>query len=263
MSAFERIEPGTEAWIECEAIHLSRYRFAASDLNARGLHSVLDAACGVGYGSEIIASAGDFDVVGVDRNPGALKIAREKFAHRRVTFVQDDCHVLDAAAKHGPFDAVVSFETIEHLPDAPAYLHACRRVLRAGGIFIVSTPNALVTSPDGVVRWPFHVREYTPDEFAASLGEADFRIDRFYGQRLTPLGQLRKEARMELFALRSNPSVRLGAWLQQVLRGRPAPGPLLPERNEDFEIVAFESPADMSAQGIDGPIVQIAICTAV
>lgn len=262
MSAFERIEPDTQAWIECKAIHVSRYRFAATILNEGGSRSVLDAACGVGYGSELLASAGDSDVVGVDRDADALNIARERFAHPRIQFVQDDCHVLDEAAKLGPFDAVVSFETIEHLPDAPAYLGACRRVLRDGGIFIVSTPNALVTSPDGVVRWPFHVREYAPDEFAASLREANFRIDRFFGQRLTPLGQLRKEARMELFALRSSPLVRLGTWLQRAVRGRPAPGALLPERNEDFEIVAFDSAAEMTALGTGGPIVQIAVCTA-
>jgi hypothetical protein len=68
---------------------------------------------------------------------------------------------------------------------------------------------------------------------------------------------------MELFALRSNPFVRLGKWLQRILRGRRTVEALLPERNEDFQILACNSAADMTALGTDGPIVQIAVCTAV
>ena len=81
--------------------HVERYRFAASKL-PKGL--VLDVACGCGYGSKLLHDAG-FEVIGIDISEEAIEYA--KTHHNGPHFVQGD-----ATDAYGPFDAVVSFETL-------------------------------------------------------------------------------------------------------------------------------------------------------
>jgi SAM-dependent methyltransferase len=77
-------------------------------------------------------------------------------------------------------DAVVSFETIEHIKDQHKFLHECRRVLRPGGLLVCSTPNRAIS------RWsknnPFHVHELTLGEFK-QLVETLFADVQLYAQR--------------------------------------------------------------------------------
>ena len=51
--SFERIEPGTTEWEAFYANHIHRYRFGTEILRERRAEKVLDAACGVGYGTRI------------------------------------------------------------------------------------------------------------------------------------------------------------------------------------------------------------------
>jgi SAM-dependent methyltransferase len=259
MADFERIEPGTVPWATYYGNHIARYQFAAGVLGARRVSGrVLDAACGAGYGSHHLATTLGCDVTGVDRDDRALAIAAGRFAHPRVLFRRDDCHTLAAAAEDGPFAAVVSFETLEHLPDPAAFLRASRRLLAPRGVLVCSTPNANVTSPAGTVGWEFHEREFKASELAALVGAAGFGDVALFGQQLTPMGRLRDELRSELNTLRSNPFDRLGAWVQRRVRGRSIEAPL-PERAGDFEFVPRESPASIDALGIDGPFVIVAV----
>src|SRR4030095_10099409 len=75
------------------------------------------------------------------------------------------------------FDVVTSFETVEHVPDASALLHALRRVLRPGGKLVLSTPNRAFRQSAN----PFHVQEFTADELCALLCSF-FEEVRIYGQ---------------------------------------------------------------------------------
>jgi 2-polyprenyl-3-methyl-5-hydroxy-6-metoxy-1,4-benzoquinol methylase len=259
---FERIEPGTAAWAAYFGNHIARYRFAGERLRQKldGL-PVLDAACGVGYGAEYLAATLARPVTGIDRDAHALAIASRRFAHDGVTFRADDCSTLAAAAADGPFAAVVSFETIEHLPDPAAFLQACRRRLAPRGLIVCSTPNALVTSPGGDIAWAFHEREYRSGELAALLRAAGFGDLELYGQQWTTMGRLRNELRGELNTIRSNPFFRLGASIQRRLRGRDI-GPPLPEQPDDFEFVRYESAGAIDALGTDGPFVLVAVAAA-
>lgn len=145
--------------------HLARYRFA-KDL-ARG--RVLDVACGTGYGTAMLGATG------VDLSLEALRYARRSTGR----LVAADALRLPFGRA---FDTVVSFETIEHVPDAARFVAECARVLRPGGTFIVSTPNRELWSP----RSPrplqrYHVREFNLREFLAVLGP--FKV-RLFGQLL-------------------------------------------------------------------------------
>ena len=65
------------------------------------------------------------------------------------------------AFESGSFDFVVCFQVIEHIKRDTEFVREVARVLRPGGKFIVSTPNA----PMSLTRNPWHIREYTADEF--------------------------------------------------------------------------------------------------
>ena len=171
----ERFIPGAagEIWYE----HWHRYHFAA-DL-VRGL-DVLDVACGEGYGSALLAHTAR-RVTGADIAPSAVAHARTRYAKTaNLEFREADCTKLpfpDAS-----FDAVVSFETIEHIGAQEAFLDEVRRVLRQGGLLVLSCPNKVEYTDKRDVINEFHVRELYRDELAALLAPR-FAHLAWYGQR--------------------------------------------------------------------------------
>jgi 2-polyprenyl-3-methyl-5-hydroxy-6-metoxy-1,4-benzoquinol methylase len=255
--AFERIVPGTPEWTAHYANHIQRYKFAAQILAGDSTGKVLDAACGVGYGAHFLATRGVAQVVAVDNNSDALESARKDFSDPSIQFVQDDCHTLAAVKRHAPFDAIVSFETLEHLPRPDDFLRACHDCLDDPGLLIISTPNASVYA--GEAKWQFHEKEYTAPQFESLLVAAGFCDVTLFGQRRTPIGRLREDLRTELHLLRSNPLFRLGRLLQRLRHsGYGNLSPALPERAEDFEITPLPSAQSCEAEGAAGPFVVIA-----
>jgi 2-polyprenyl-3-methyl-5-hydroxy-6-metoxy-1,4-benzoquinol methylase len=256
-AAFERIEPDTASWAAYFSNHIHRYMFAAEKLKEVGARHVLDAACGVGYGARYLADTAAVTVVAADRDAGALQIATDRFPHRAVTLVQDDCHTLAPCQPLGPFDAVVSFETVEHLQRPADFLKRCRKLLVARGLLIASTPNRGAEAAP--LDWNYHEREYTAAELGLLLAEAGFGQMALYRQRLTALGEFRREVRAELNFLRFNPFFRAGQRLQRLVRGRTKPLPVLPEQIGDFETVPLENAQECDALGASGPFVLIAL----
>jgi SAM-dependent methyltransferase len=153
----ERLVPERQHGELVHAEHLARYRLALQLANSR---RVLDVACGAGYGTALLASAAS-DAVGVDVDEATISYARSRY--RGPTFVVGDIGALPFEA--GAFELVVSFETIEHVPDPEAALRELRRVLADGGLLAISTPN----KHQYLVDNEFHVREFTHEEFVALL----------------------------------------------------------------------------------------------
>ncbi len=158
----ERVVPGQvdpDLWQE----HLSRYVLAANWVKGK---RVLDAGCGCGYGSALLAATAA-EVIGVDAAQDALDYAREHYREKGLAFQQGDCAHLPFPA--GDFGVITAFELIEHLPDADAFLNEMRRVLRPGGKLLVSTPNRRYYTDEHAYKNPFHTREFDPAEFDAIL----------------------------------------------------------------------------------------------
>lgn len=255
--AIERLVPGTPEWDLYFANHHQRYAFAADLLRAERASTVLDAACGVGYGSRLLGENGA-QVVGVDRDAGALAIARSKFAHANVKFVEEDCQQL-ANVGSTPFDAIVSLETLEHLPEPSRFLARCYATLKPSGLLIVSTPNGNLREGIAKEEWEYHEQEYSAREFVSLLRAAGFRDIRLWGQAYTAIGRLRDQVRAELNRIHSNPFFRLGRQLQRLLRVHPARWAVLPETADDLAIAPFACDQDVDGLGKQGPFVLLAI----
>jgi SAM-dependent methyltransferase len=158
-STGERIVPDLQRGELIYAEHLGRY-FLASQL--AGGKRVLDAGCGEGYGTALLAAAGAASVVGVDIDEPTIEYARERYG---LEFQVADISKLPF--EDAGFDLAVCFETIEHVADAPRAVAELRRVLAADGVLVISTPNPA----EYVVENEFHLREYAPAEFAELLDE--------------------------------------------------------------------------------------------
>lgn len=157
----EREFPG----IGCGVSSLDRYTLADDILPDDAL--ILDAACGCGAGSDLLAH-GDRDVVGIDTDRSSYEFASAAYGRDGCNFTWGDVEELQFLG--GIFDAVVSVETIEHV-SAHKALGEFHRVLRPGGLLFLTTPDA-ADSRSG--KNHHHVREYTRGELGALLVQAGF-----------------------------------------------------------------------------------------
>lgn len=146
------------------AIHIARYSFAKELCAGK---RVLDAACGEGYGSRLLANWGASEVVGVDISAEAIASAQQHFSSESVRFIQNDAETLPRHFEPNSFDLIVSFETIEHVQDPELFLRNIRDLLKPGGVVAISCPNDWWYFPTEAERNPYHLRKYHLDEFRA------------------------------------------------------------------------------------------------
>lgn len=174
-------------WLQHE--HFARYNWAASQCAGR---TVLDAACGTGYGSRRLLEGGAARVDGFDLCEEAIAEARR--LHQRSGLSFDTAEVTRLPCPDHTYDFFFCFETIEHVADDRALLREAKRVLRSGGTFVCSTPNRAVTNPGiSIAGRPynrFHLREYTQVELDAFLREVFPRVT-WLGQSFHHRGYVR------------------------------------------------------------------------
>ena len=161
---------------QVEIEHLHRYCLARDLCVDR---DVLDVASGEGYGSAILAGVAR-SVTGVDLDAEAVAHAGRSYAAGNLRFVVGDAQALPVA--NASVDVVVSFETLEHLPNQECFMAEVRRVLRPDGLLVVSTPDRHVHSGIGMGVDPHHVLELSRAEFEVLLS-AHFLNWRVLAQR--------------------------------------------------------------------------------
>lgn len=236
MSHPERIVPDeTESGIV--ALHLKRYEFARPHCVGK---DVLDAGCGVGYGSAFLGESAR-SVVGIDVSAEAIDYARERYGADNVEFAVGDLQRLERG--DAEFDAVVAFEVIEHLPQPERFVAEAHRVLKPDGVLVVSTPRAEAghERPDN----PFHEREFSRGELEQLL-RGSFGSVEVYGQRRLQSARHRALQRLDVLGLRRRlPFLRRASGL---LTGTPA-----------MDAVSSEGVA-ISRDGVDEATELIAVC---
>ncbi|MFA5800049.1 MAG: class I SAM-dependent methyltransferase [Candidatus Peribacteraceae bacterium] len=134
--------------------------------NIRG-KTVVDLGCGDGALTSLLVRGGG-GVTGVDNETEGLELAKENFLSDGLaaTFVQgsvEQCPLPDGMA-----DAVVSCDVIEHLDHPDRHVAEISRVLKPGGVAVITTPYRICETPA-----PFHIHEFTPCELR-SLAEPYF-----------------------------------------------------------------------------------------
>ncbi|WP_036675157.1 glycosyltransferase [Paenibacillus tyrfis] len=156
--------------------HLQRY-YALTELVKDKV--VLDAASGEGYGSFILSDYAQ-SIIGVDISAEAIVHAQLTYAKSNVSFVQGSIEQLPV--EDHSIDVVVSFETIEHVDESiqHQFLKEVKRVLKPGGMLIMSTPDKYVYSERANYHNSFHIREFYKEEFYSFLKEYFNNIDMYY-----------------------------------------------------------------------------------
>ncbi len=168
-----RIEPTGERVIEEHYLssrqgyliylfHIVTYQFSIPHVSGR---RVLDFGCGTGYGTAMLAPHCD-EIVGIDISNDAISYARDHHSLPNLRF--DTIGPIEKSPlpfESESFDAVVSFQVIEHVPDVQAYLSEIRRVLRPGGCLVLATPDRTTRLFRGQQPWNrFHLTEYDTDQ---------------------------------------------------------------------------------------------------
>jgi SAM-dependent methyltransferase len=136
----------------------ARYRWAAQA--AIGVR-VLDAACGTGWGTALLAETAAA-AVGVDFSPAAIADASRDHGEL-AEFREGDLRALPF--DDDEFDLVVCFEALAHVAEPGVVLDELRRVLRPTGLLLTSSPNPDVYPPGN----PLQLTDLPPERLERLL----------------------------------------------------------------------------------------------
>jgi len=151
---------------------------------------LLEIGCSSGYLTRRFLARGG-EVVGCDINRTALRQARLRLP--AVPFACGEAERLPFA--DGSFDAIVMLEVIEHTSSDAWALSEVRRVLRAGGVLILSTPHR------GLFAWldPHNLRKGLEKRFPRACAFAARRV-RFESGQFTANLDYHRHYRLEEIA---------------------------------------------------------------
>lgn len=175
-----------------------RARIIFEDLDLKGKEKVLEVGCGRGFYLKTLKSVWPgLEVTGVDLNQKYLEKAKEFIGELRVDLRLADATRLPFEDK--TFDRIIASEVLEHIPDDQKAISEMYRVLKPGGIVMVTVPNKnypFFWDPANWVLerlfnrhlpsniwwlsgiWADHERLYIEDELITKLKKAGFKIEK-------------------------------------------------------------------------------------
>ena len=160
-------------YFEIRRDHRARYELAARTV-PRG-NRVLDLFCGNGYGSFLLSDR--HAVLGIDGSAEAIAVARQHYARLGARFETRQFPFEDDTR----YDAVVSYESLEHVYDGPGFYRFLIDRVVPGGLLLVSTPNQDLLPFDATVH-VHHRRHYGLAETLALAETCGLAIRTWYGQ---------------------------------------------------------------------------------
>ncbi|QQR98247.1 MAG: class I SAM-dependent methyltransferase [Sphingobacteriales bacterium] len=137
-------------------VHLRQYR---AYIEAKQFISgnMLEIGCGEGRGIDVLKEH-ITSYTAIDKTQSVQEIIKKKYPNAK--FINITIPPIKGI-EDNTFDSIVSFQVIEHIQNDVEYLKEIYRILKPGGVALVSTPNINNT----LTRNPWHIREYTPQEF--------------------------------------------------------------------------------------------------
>ncbi len=160
--------------------------------------SILDVGCGGGILSESVAKLGA-SVLGIDVVEKNIEVARIHAAQANLPVRYETTSATALAVRGDRFDVVLNMEVVEHVPQVPAFMADCARLVRPGGAMSVSTINRTAKSwlyaivgaeyvmrwlPRGTHRWRQFVK---PAEVENLLVKDGFEIAARAGVQVNPI----------------------------------------------------------------------------
>lgn len=178
------IEPYIEQEKKQGIHHLGRYHWAKQVLASFAPSTVLDIACGTGYGSFILAShLTNAKVVGADYDIRGIEVARQTYWRDNLSYLFANITTWkythgESTGPLGNYDAIACFDTIEHLLHREIALIRIVQNLSPDGVLLLSTPcgHSVTRLNPG---WEHHKIEY-------SYGDLQNLLKRFFGTVLLP-----------------------------------------------------------------------------
>lgn len=179
---------------------LLRHFKGTQGVGARSLErlSILDVGCGGGLVCEPLARLGAI-VTGIDPANENIEAARRHAAGQGLDIEYRTARIEDLASEDRTFDAVCCLEVVEHVPDVSAFLKTCARLVRPGGLMLLSTLNRTtkayllaIVGAEYVLRWlPVGTHQWdrfvTPDELGRHLRDAGLSNPVLQGLVYSPL----------------------------------------------------------------------------
>jgi 2-polyprenyl-3-methyl-5-hydroxy-6-metoxy-1,4-benzoquinol methylase len=181
--------------------HVARYEFAKTLI--RPGDRVLDASCGLGYGSALLAEGTLAEsILGVDVDEAAIRYASEHYSsdRKRLKFERRDLSTIGGDSR-STFDLILCFDTIEHLANPAQFLAECQRLLTPGGRFVGSIATA---TTDAAAVNEHHLHIFTRPVFE-QLCKKYFEIEQVCGQTAVSISPSRA-------IWKSNDSERAADW---------------------------------------------------
>lgn len=192
-------------WHHVKAINYLQSKFIGR--NAK----TLDVGCFNGFFVKKLLSLG-YDAQGVDFNKFAVSYGREQFelGHRISTDTLDELF-----EKGIRFDAISAFEVLEHLPDPKSFLASVNRLLEAGGVLILSTPNNKMYWRPALDYPPHHLSRFTTKSLDGCLTQLG--LNTVYSEEQMSIYELVRHFTGSFFRANDSKSLRGGEFKRKKL----------------------------------------------
>lgn len=146
--------------------------------------NILDLACGIGYGSQILSRMSQFtQYTGVDISEEAYNYASKNFTAKNINFLRGNA--LDVPLEENSFDRIISFETLEHIEEFQDVIKRFSKLLKIDGILIGSVPSEhfedLCTSTYGPN--PYHLIKFSKEKISKAL-HSNFKFVEMFSNEL-------------------------------------------------------------------------------